>query len=532
MKMNFGVILLLLLAISSASNVFITNSKLLTNEKKLKIRDVQAKGINVISSKRSTNHKEHTGMSTFTLGLNIIADLTPHGMLPLAFGLATGGTTGTVIAAALVVFFAFLSSTTMVIFAKLAKQTNSSSITEVVEKIYGKSFLTTKVVDILLILLCAGCCLFYACFVGDIFHSIATATGVAEKLGYLGSRSFILSAISLCVLLPLCLLENLAALQFSSFLGVAGVLFTVLYHAKCLVHGTYSPTSSMTLGLEKKYRPIWPKEKFPLFKFDFHSLVLVNLLCVAFLAHYNSISYYKELENTSIEKYQNVIRSGYLIVGAIFLGMMFMGYTIFGSSSQPLILNNFHQTKDILATMARLATGSAIVFAFPLMFSPLKASLFNLLFPKIEAIEMEEEFVTLSPPNINMNLPSIVRKVLRFLILFFPNIAKNTIMKTKKIMKPKKIIKPSSHDSEVARKAIVFSVLTIITALACQMTEESVSFVLGIVGSVLGCGVAFILPAILKMKSLKSTQEMLFNSVILFVGIGAATLGCYVTFKG
>lgn len=31
-------------------------------------------------------HKEHKGMSVLTLVINIVADLSPHGMLPLAYG--------------------------------------------------------------------------------------------------------------------------------------------------------------------------------------------------------------------------------------------------------------------------------------------------------------------------------------------------------------------------------------------------------------------------------------------------------------
>ena len=43
------------------------------------------------------DHSTHHGMSMLTLIINIIADLSPHGMLPLAYGLAQGGPTGLIL---------------------------------------------------------------------------------------------------------------------------------------------------------------------------------------------------------------------------------------------------------------------------------------------------------------------------------------------------------------------------------------------------------------------------------------------------
>ena len=48
-------------------------------------------------------------MSPSIFFLNLLADLTPHGMLPLAYGIAAGGGTGLVPALAIMVLFAVLS---------------------------------------------------------------------------------------------------------------------------------------------------------------------------------------------------------------------------------------------------------------------------------------------------------------------------------------------------------------------------------------------------------------------------------------
>ena len=49
-------------------------------------------------------------------------------------------------------------------------------------------------------------------------------------------------------------------------------------------------------------------------------------------------------------------------------------------------------------------------------------------------------------------------------------------------------------------------VLSVITSIAMKCSEEDVSVVLGIVGSVLGCFAAYILPGILRLAYLRKLQ--------------------------
>ena len=52
----------------------------------------------------------------------------------------------------------------------------------------------------------------------------------------------------------------------------------------------------------------------------------------------------------------------------------------------------------------------------------------------------------------------------------------------------------SSGASKETKQAAIVAALSLITAIAFKCGEEDVSVVLGIVGSVLGCGVAYVLP--------------------------------------
>ena len=61
-------------------------------------------------------------------------------------------------------------------------------------------------------------------------------------------------------------------------------------------------------------------------------------------------------------------------------------------------------------------------------------------------------------------------------------------------MKGKKGVVKSSGASKSTKQAAIVAALSLITAIAFKCGEEDVSVVLGIVGSVLGCGVAYVLP--------------------------------------
>ena len=63
---------------------------------------------------------EHHGelMSAQTAIANVLADLCPHGMLPIAFGMAAGGGTGPVLATIILFIFGVLSWYSLVSFAR------------------------------------------------------------------------------------------------------------------------------------------------------------------------------------------------------------------------------------------------------------------------------------------------------------------------------------------------------------------------------------------------------------------------------
>jgi hypothetical protein len=286
------------------------------------------------------------------------------------------------------------------------------------------------------------------------------------------------------VLLPLSLQQDLSALQMSSLLGVFGIFYTVGFHVLRLLDGSYSAGSSMLKFIEPKLRPLFPSPAFSLFNINKGTLILANMFCVAFLAHYNAINYFQEL-NSSPARYAKGIATGFGISTAIFATMMLVGYKLFGKSTLPLILNNFPRGEDQLATIARLAIGVAITFAYPLMFAGLKTAMFSLMDSN-------------TPPKTNQPVRTWVKPL------------------------------------------AITAVLASITSIAVQCGEEDVSVVLGIVGSVLGCFVAYIMPGYLRLAhmrlrakaGLKNNKiEASANHLIVAMGVIFGVLGVWVTLQ-
>jgi len=470
-------VLLLLISIRYANSSNANPISYITNKNINKNHSKSTSSINQLVSTDTQTHENHHTISMFSVVVNIIADLCPHGMLPLAYGFAQGGPSGVIPSVLLVLLFGLMSGYTMISYADMAQDNNADTIGEIWSNLISNK--TTFIPDLAMFLLCFGCCVFYSAFIGDIFSSLAKAINLP---GLLTKRYVLLGLLSSYVLLPLCLQDDLSALQFSSKIGVFGILVTVFVHIYRLIDGSYSSNSPLLNDLSIKQIPTWPNPKYNLFSINTGILTLVNMLCVAFLAHYNAINYYKELENKSINKYKLTIALGYTVSILVFVTMMLVGYGLFGLISQPLLLNNFHNTKDIFATYARFGTGLAILFAYPLMFAGLKSALKSLL---------------ISNTSIN---PS------------------NTLV----------------------YKSIQVAILSVITSIAFKCSEDDVSVVLGIVGSVLGCGGAYILPGYLqlinmrkkKLNGLKNNQiDVIANHLLVALGFIFGGLGVWVTIK-
>lgn len=229
------------------------------------------------------------------------------------------------------------------------------------------------VVDYAITALAFGICVVYACFVGDTFASLLKGFGLPPALS---SREASIIGVTLTILFPLTLLKDLSALQYSSYAGMVAVVYTVWFIAKRFLDGTYAPGGKFYSTIDAAVRP--KPAAFDLWQIGPGTTILFNMFSTSYMAHTNAVKFYNELEGRSVGRFTSAVALAMGLATLIYGVVMVLGFETFGLASQGLILNNYHVSKDMLATLGRVATAISIIGAHPLLFSGLRDSFLNI----------------------------------------------------------------------------------------------------------------------------------------------------------
>lgn len=130
--------------------------------------------------------------------------------------------------------------------------------------------------------------------IGDSFSSIFKAAGLPSILS---SRPAAISGVALCCSLPLCLLQSLERLKFSSLAGVGGLIYTAGFMTFRQCAGAYAPGGALFEATLPHMRPRFdapPSSVLGLVGTP-RIFVLVSILATAFLAHFIAPQFYTEL---------------------------------------------------------------------------------------------------------------------------------------------------------------------------------------------------------------------------------------------
>lgn len=251
-------------------------------------------------------------------------------------------------------------------------------------------------------------------------------------------------AITIALLLPMSLIKNLSALAFTSILGFCAIMYTVVFINVRALDGSYTlGTGKFVTDGALKVLPSF--EKSSLWTINFSSLVLASNLGLAYVAHYNSPTMYRELKHTSAKRYAQMVSIAYTILIFLYVITMAAGYSTFGDNTMGNILLNYHNN-DILAILGQVATGFSILFGFPLVAAGARESLVGaaagLGYPQLGA--------------------------------------------------------PRNHAK------LVIAILTFATAIS--VNAKDISFVMGLTGAALGSFICYICPAMLYVKAVEVSK--------------------------
>jgi len=302
-------------------------------------------------------------MSPASFVVNMLADLCPGGVMPLAYGMNWAGYAP---AAVFLLVLTPISIYTMWVIAQTAEITGTKTWKEQWEKVVSPK--TAWIPVTVLVLFCYGCNLLYSSFFSDLFAAALPPLGIPL------SRDQCLVVFTLFPLLPLCLKKDLYALTFSSSLSMIMILFTAFVTVLRAVDGTYVSGGAHYASLLEK--PLFPRSH--MYSMSTDSLVLMNFISMAFVSHYNGNKYYRELEGHTPKRFAQCTSVAMGITGVFYGIMMFAGYYTFGMTTQGVILDNY-APEDMLANMARVGIAFSMLASFPIMFSGLREAVIDLI---------------------------------------------------------------------------------------------------------------------------------------------------------
>lgn len=299
---------------------------------------------------------------------NLVKNLAGAGVLSLPSGVAAG--TGLVPAVVITTGLGLYSGWTFSKLGEMCARNMTLTFPELGEKVSGKGFAKACAIAITIKT-------FFSCFVYSLVICDSW-TSILLGFGFKLAREQVLGGIALFVLLPLCLMEDLSILSYTSLLGSFGLVYTVGFMTVRFFDESYLPNGKFYDSMAPELHPNF--EGAPaLFTVDpKQTLTLVSLLGTAFIAHYNAPKFYEQLADRSPERFSKTSAISFIVVIIIFLAFMIVGYCTFGVSSQGLILNNY-SAFDPLATAARSAVGTSVVLTYPLAFTGLRDGMSGLI---------------------------------------------------------------------------------------------------------------------------------------------------------
>lgn len=302
---------------------------------------------------------------------NLVNNVAGAGILTLSAGMAGG--VGSVPAATIGIVLGVISAYTFAAVGTSCEALQVKDFRGLWCKTIGES--SSFTIDAAISVMCLSACVIYSGIIADVVTSLVATANLFENPG----RAVNLGVVTTLVLLPLCLLKSLAALGFTSLLGMGAIIYTALFIVVRAFDGSYAAPDGIFYRALLREGP-QASGLLPAFEhasrwgLSTKAFVLASNLGLAYIAHYNAPRYYAELQGRNPSKFRGVVYVGFGVLALLYVGVMLAGHSLFGDNCQSSILNNF-AGNDPLAVGGRIATLVSIIFGYPLAFVGLLDSL-------------------------------------------------------------------------------------------------------------------------------------------------------------
>lgn len=288
------------------------------------------------------------GLPIWRAALLVVNSALGAGILnfPQAYAQCGGITTALTAQMSLLVFItgAFL------ILAYCAENHGSQNFQEIIREVLGPgAYILTQIV---IMLYMYGSTVAYMILIGDQLEKVGEA--IDSTPGWYLSREFLMCAMCILFLLPLCLPKTLKVLSYSSALGTVGALFVCIVTAIKYFDGHHTDSKDY-VEIEESWN--WTQ-----------AFAAIPIICFGFQCHVPSVAVYAELKRASVPRFGIVVVIAMAICTTAYTITASFGYLTFGTSVKSDVLLSY-PSNDILVNIARvticlivLSTGAFVVF--------------------------------------------------------------------------------------------------------------------------------------------------------------------------
>jgi amino acid permease len=184
-----------------------------------------------------------------------------------------------------------------------------------------------------------------------------TIKNLALSAGYSVTRTQALLGVTGTVLLPLCLLKNLASLAPFSLVGIIGMLYTTAAMGLRWYQKSYSPGGAFFAT--QLAEPVFGSAGAAAAFTNPATLILACMLSNAYIAHFNAPKFLKELKNNTLPRFYQVIAWSFGTAIGLYGLITAFGFLTFGayrSCSHPVEQRTRRSRRMALSLMATHTT--------------------------------------------------------------------------------------------------------------------------------------------------------------------------------
>ncbi|KAL7481732.1 hypothetical protein ACHAW6_007404 [Cyclotella cf. meneghiniana] len=286
---------------------------------------------------------------------NLVKSIVGAGVLSLPAGIAAFGNAPSALipATILTTLIGGISAYTFMLIARVCKMTGATSYADAWDKTRGTK--TSWIIAFSSAL---------DCFAGNLSYSMILADSIRDLLSTFSiatTRTKSLIGVTTLILLPLCLVKNLATLAPFSLLGIMGMAYTSFAIGIRYFGGAYAAGGRFLPDIAKSMQPSFGSIGAS-GVVSANSLILICMLSTAYIAHFNAPRFFRELKDSTIPRFGKVTGISFGISTAIYAAVSAMAFLTFGANCDGLILNNY-STKDLLISASRFAVAISLIFS-------------------------------------------------------------------------------------------------------------------------------------------------------------------------